>query len=63
VHNFDETGFQMGIAVSSRLVIGPERRAWPELVQASKEGFLLAVKDAYDRVFAEANCKAAFEAS
>src|SRR5439155_19457407 len=29
----------------------------------SKEGFLLAFKDVYERVFTEANCKAAFKAS
>jgi hypothetical protein len=33
VHNFDETGFQMGIIGSMKVVTGAERRAWPELVQ------------------------------
>jgi hypothetical protein len=33
MHNFDETGFQMGVASSSKVVTGCERRARPELVQ------------------------------
>jgi hypothetical protein len=33
VHNFDETGFQMGIISLMKVVIGAERRARPELVQ------------------------------
>jgi hypothetical protein len=33
VHNFDETGFQMGIIGSMKVVTGAERCARPELVQ------------------------------
>jgi hypothetical protein len=33
IHNFDETGFQMGIIRLIKVVIGIERRARPELVQ------------------------------
>jgi hypothetical protein len=33
IQNFDETGFQMGIIRSIKVVIGIERRARPELVQ------------------------------
>jgi hypothetical protein len=33
VHNFDETGFQMGVIGSRNVVAGVERRARPELVQ------------------------------
>jgi hypothetical protein len=33
VHNFDETGFQMGVIGSMKVVTGAERRACPELVQ------------------------------
>lgn len=33
VHNFDETGFQMGIIGSMKVVTGSERRARPELIQ------------------------------
>jgi hypothetical protein len=32
IHNFDETGFQMGIISLMKVVIGAERRARPELV-------------------------------
>jgi hypothetical protein len=33
VHNFDETGFQMGVIGSIKVVTGAERRARPELIQ------------------------------
>jgi hypothetical protein len=33
VHNFDETGFQMGVIGSMKVVTGAKRRARPELVQ------------------------------
>ena len=33
VHNFDESGFQMGVIGSMKVVTGAERRARPELVQ------------------------------
>jgi hypothetical protein len=33
VHNFDETGFQMGVIGSMKVVTGAERRARLELVQ------------------------------
>jgi hypothetical protein len=33
VHNFDETGFQMGVIGSMKVVTGAERRARPELIQ------------------------------
>jgi hypothetical protein len=32
VHNFDETGFQIGVIGSMKVVTGAERRARPELV-------------------------------
>jgi hypothetical protein len=32
VHNFDETGFQMGVIGSMKVVTGAERRACPKLV-------------------------------
>ena len=35
VHNFDESGFQMGVIGSMKVVTGAERRARPELVQPS----------------------------
>jgi hypothetical protein len=33
VHNFDETGFQMGVISSMKVVTGAERRTRPELIQ------------------------------
>jgi hypothetical protein len=33
VHNFDESGFQMGIISSMKIVTGSERRTRPELIQ------------------------------
>jgi hypothetical protein len=32
IHNFDETGFQMGVISSMKVIIGLERRARPELI-------------------------------
>jgi hypothetical protein len=34
VHNFDESGFQMGVVGTMKVVTGAERRAPPELVQS-----------------------------
>jgi hypothetical protein len=33
VHNFDKTGFQMGVIGTMKVVTGAERRTQPELVQ------------------------------
>ena len=33
VHNFDETGFQIGIIGSMKVVTGSERRTQPNLIQ------------------------------
>jgi hypothetical protein len=33
VHNFYETGFQMGVISSMRVVTRSERRNWPDLIQ------------------------------
>jgi hypothetical protein len=33
IHNFNETGFQMGVASSSKVVTGSKRRTQPEFVQ------------------------------
>jgi hypothetical protein len=33
IHNFDETGFQMGVIGSMKVVTGSERRTQPDLVQ------------------------------
>ena len=32
IHNFDETGFQMGIIGSMKVVTGSERRTRPDLI-------------------------------
>jgi hypothetical protein len=32
VHNFDESGFQMGMIGTMKVVIGLERRARPDLI-------------------------------
>jgi hypothetical protein len=32
VHNFDESGFQMGVISTMKVVIGLERRARPDLI-------------------------------
>ena len=33
IHNFDETGFQMGVIGSMKVVTGSERRSRPNLIQ------------------------------
>jgi len=33
IHNFDKTGFQMGVIGSIKVITGSERRARPKLVQ------------------------------
>jgi hypothetical protein len=33
VHNFDESGFQMGVISTMKVVTGSERRARPDLIQ------------------------------
>jgi hypothetical protein len=33
VHNFDESGFQMGVISTIKVVTGSERRARPNLIQ------------------------------
>ena len=32
LHNFDETGFQMGVIGSMKVVTGSERRARPDII-------------------------------
>jgi hypothetical protein len=34
MHNFNKTGFQMGVIGSMKAVTGAERRAWPQLSQS-----------------------------
>jgi hypothetical protein len=43
VHNFDETGFQMGIIGSMKVVIGTERRARLELVQLGDREWVIVI--------------------
>ncbi|KAH5617394.1 hypothetical protein HBI81_261120 [Parastagonospora nodorum] len=44
VHNFDETGFQMGIIGSMKVVTGAERRARPELVQPGDREWVTVIQ-------------------
>jgi hypothetical protein len=44
VHNFDETGFQMGIIGSMKVVIGAERRARPELIQPGDREWVIVIQ-------------------
>jgi hypothetical protein len=44
VHNFDETGFQMGVIGSMRVVTGAERRARPELVQPGDREWVTVIQ-------------------
>jgi hypothetical protein len=44
VHNFDETGFQMGVIGSMKVVTGSERRARPELVQPGDREWVTVVQ-------------------
>jgi hypothetical protein len=44
VHNFDETGFQMGVISSMKVVTGAERRAWPELVQPGNREWVTVIQ-------------------
>ncbi|KAJ8112951.1 hypothetical protein OPT61_g4814 [Boeremia exigua] len=69
IHNFNETGFQMGVALSSKVVTGSERRARLELVQPGDRKWVTVIKsictarDAFLDVFTKANCQKAFKAS
>lgn len=44
VHNFDETGFQMGIIGSMKVVTGAGRRARPELVQPGDREWVTVIQ-------------------
>lgn len=44
VHNFDETGFQMGIIGSMKVVTGSERRARPELIQPGDREWVTVIQ-------------------
>jgi hypothetical protein len=44
VHNFDETGFQMGVIGSMKVVTGAERRARPELVQPGDREWVTVIQ-------------------
>ena len=43
VHNFDETGFQMGVIGSMKVVTGSERRVRPDLVQPGDREWVTAI--------------------
>jgi hypothetical protein len=44
VHNFDKTGFQMGVIGSMKVVTGAERRAPPELVQSGDREWVTVIQ-------------------
>jgi len=44
VHNFDETGFQMGVIGSMKVVTSAERRARPELVQPGDREWVTVIQ-------------------
>jgi hypothetical protein len=44
IHNFDETGFQMGIIGSMKVVTGSERRMRPELIQPGDREWVTVVQ-------------------
>jgi hypothetical protein len=43
VHNFDETGFQIGVIGSIKVVTGAERRTWPELFQPGNREWVTVI--------------------
>jgi len=44
VHNFDETGFQMGVIGSMKVVTGAERRARPDLIQPGDREWVTVIQ-------------------
>ena len=44
VHNFDETGFQMGVIGSMKVVTGSERRNRPELIQPGDREWVTVIQ-------------------
>ncbi len=44
IHNFDETGFQMGIICSMKVVTGSERRTRPNLVQPGDREWVTVIQ-------------------
>jgi hypothetical protein len=44
VHNFDESGFQMGVIGSMKVVTGAERRARPQLVQPGDREWVTVIQ-------------------
>jgi hypothetical protein len=44
VHNFDETGFQIGVIGSMKVVTSAERRARPELIQPGDREWVTVIQ-------------------
>ena len=44
VHNFDETGFQMGVIGSMKVVTGSERRRRPDLIQPGNREWVTVIQ-------------------
>jgi hypothetical protein len=43
MHNFDETGFQMVVIGSMKVVTGAERRAWSELIHLGSREWVTVI--------------------
>ena len=44
MHNFDETGFQIGIIGSMKVVTGAERRVRPDLIQPGDREWVTVIQ-------------------
>ena len=56
VHNFDETGFQMGVIGTMKVVTGAERRKRPNLVQPGDREWVTVVQS----ICADGSCTPPF---
>jgi hypothetical protein len=43
IHNFDETGFQMGIISLMKVITGAERRTRPNLIQLGNREWVIVI--------------------
>ena len=47
IHNFNKTGFQMGIISSMKVVTGLERRVRPSLIQPGDQEWVIVIQSIY----------------
>ena len=47
VHNFDESGFQMGVIGTMKVVTGSERRARPDLIQPGDREWVTLIQSIF----------------